>query len=84
MKTLLTLFKYVLIAFTLVVATSCEDDDTPPDLSGEVKLANNATLGEILVDGNGNTLYYFTRDVNGESACSGGVWMHSPCTIQRI
>jgi predicted lipoprotein with Yx(FWY)xxD motif len=73
MKALFRLLTYSLLVATLFLSTSCEDDDEmTPDASGKINLATDASLGEILVDGNGNTLYYFTRDVNGESACSGG------------
>lgn len=36
-----------------------------------VKLAANADLGSFLVDGDGMTLYYFTRDEAGVSNCKG-------------
>ncbi|WKN41742.1 fasciclin domain-containing protein [Tunicatimonas pelagia] len=45
----------------------------PPTTSTPaVQLSQNDTFGEILVDAEGNTLYLFTPDVNGESACTGG------------
>ncbi len=73
MKTLRNLLHYSLIAVIAFSATHCkEDDEVSADQSNEVKLMNNASLGEILADGNGNTLYYFTRDAKGESACAGG------------
>lgn len=42
-----------------------------------ISVADNPKLGEILVDSNGNTLYYFLKDKNGKSACYGAcasVW----------
>ena len=36
-----------------------------------VMIGTNKDLGNYLVDGNGNTLYYFTRDTMGRSDCSG-------------
>jgi predicted lipoprotein with Yx(FWY)xxD motif len=42
-----------------------------------IDVANNAQLGQILTDSNGNTVYVFDKDTNGKSACSGscaGVW----------
>jgi predicted lipoprotein with Yx(FWY)xxD motif len=73
MKKILKLLNYSVIAVIVLSVTHCtEDNETPTDNSGEVQLANNASLGEILMDGNGNTLYYFTRDTKGESACAGG------------
>ncbi|MGB3585542.1 MAG: fasciclin domain-containing protein [Tunicatimonas sp.] len=45
----------------------------PPTTSAPtVQLSENDEFGEILVDAEGNTLYLFTPDVNGESACAGG------------
>ena len=39
----------------------------------DVKLSPTANLGDVLTDGQGNTLYYFTRDTEpNSSACSGG------------
>jgi predicted lipoprotein with Yx(FWY)xxD motif len=49
---------------------SCSDDDSTN--IGLVSLQSNNTLGDILVDGNGRTLYFFTKDVSGESLCTGG------------
>ena len=42
-----------------------------------VKLARNSTLGEILVDSKGDTLYRFTKDTSSTSHCTGscaGLW----------
>ncbi|MEK6481425.1 fasciclin domain-containing protein [Catalinimonas sp. 4WD22] len=45
----------------------------PPDEeSPNIRLSENETFGTILVDGEGRTLYFFTPDVMGESACTGG------------
>ena len=39
----------------------------------DVQLANDSTLGQILIDSAGHTLYYFTRDAEpNASACMGG------------
>ncbi len=38
----------------------------------EVKLADNATLGKFLTGEDGKTLYMFTPDANGKSACNTG------------
>jgi len=37
-----------------------------------VMVATSATLGNYLVDGAGQTLYWFTKDSVGQSACTGG------------
>ncbi|MCB0630818.1 MAG: T9SS type A sorting domain-containing protein [Saprospiraceae bacterium] len=43
-----------------------------------IQLAEDPALGQVLTDGNGNTLYYFTRDATPDaSTCTGGclnVW----------
>ena len=38
----------------------------------QIKLQQNATLGKILVDKDGRTLYSFADDANGENTCTGG------------
>lgn len=45
--------------------------DTAP-ASPTVNLYNHSTLGEVITDGQGRILYFFTKDVSGTSACSGG------------
>jgi len=71
-------FSLLLSAFLLLLgACNNDDDDQSPEEQFAVKLTNNATFGDILTDGQGNTLYYFSRDVAGTSACSGNcaaVW----------
>ncbi|WP_052666639.1 COG4315 family predicted lipoprotein [Nitriliruptor alkaliphilus] len=73
----------ILIAAALAVAlTACGDDgddlaDEPtPDAEAEAPATGDADLalattdlGEVLVDGDGMTLYLFTVDPPGESAC---------------
>jgi predicted lipoprotein with Yx(FWY)xxD motif len=42
-------------------------------LSDNVQLREDESLGNILTDGQGNTLYYFSRDAGNDfSACNGG------------
>lgn len=36
------------------------------------KLTTNASLGAVITDSAGNTLYFFSLDANGNSACTGG------------
>ena len=41
------------------------------------QLKTDSHFGSILADGSGNTLYFFSPDANGKSACTGGclaVW----------
>jgi predicted lipoprotein with Yx(FWY)xxD motif len=61
-------------------------DKAPGDMGGEgigkvwyvlkapaytVMIGTSPTLGNYLVDGDGNSLYYFTKDSSGASACNG-------------
>ncbi len=41
----------------------------------------NSTLGRILVDSHGRTLYLFAKDKNGKSACSGACAAYWPPLI---
>jgi predicted lipoprotein with Yx(FWY)xxD motif len=58
------------LIFFLICLSGCSDDD--PINVGIVTLQNSGTLGDYLVDGNGKTLYFFSKDVGGESRCTGG------------
>jgi len=40
--------------------------------SFDLQITDNATYGSILTDGSGNTLYFFSLDADGASACVGG------------
>jgi predicted lipoprotein with Yx(FWY)xxD motif len=46
--------------------------NNPAPGTANVKLAANPTLGNVLTDKDGKTLYFFTRDADGTSACTGG------------
>jgi predicted lipoprotein with Yx(FWY)xxD motif len=52
--------------------------DDPDPIVNTVKLAENTTLGKILTDANGMTLYYFSKDTKDTSACTSagclGAW----------
>jgi predicted lipoprotein with Yx(FWY)xxD motif len=63
------------IALALVFSQCSDDDSVNP---GQVKLQTDAALGEIIVDGNGKTLYVFTKDVNGQSQCTGACLIEWP------
>jgi predicted lipoprotein with Yx(FWY)xxD motif len=57
----------------LLSSTGCnssKDETATP--SPTIRLENNATLGPHLADGQGNTLYYFSRDLAGTNNCTGG------------
>jgi len=66
-------------AICSVIAACSKDDDEGPDPApaANVQVADNATLGKVMTDSAGNTLYFFSRDAADTSACSGGclaVW----------
>ncbi len=42
-----------------------------PASAASVDVASNPKLGQILVDGQGRTLYRFQKDTGGQSSCSG-------------
>jgi predicted lipoprotein with Yx(FWY)xxD motif len=77
------LLALVCLAASLLLAACGGDDETsttetsssapsPGGSAGTVALADNADLGEILVDGDGKTLYLFEKDDEaGESYCDG-------------
>ncbi len=61
------------------VITGCSKDDdkgTEP-IAKDVQLTTNATLGDILTDKEGRTLYYFANDATSANNCTGNcelVW----------
>lgn len=67
-----------LLAGATLGLSACQhtkDEAAAPDPT--IKLATNATLGPHLVDAQGNTIYYFARDLSGTNNCTGGcasVW----------
>jgi predicted lipoprotein with Yx(FWY)xxD motif len=63
-------------------AAAAADNNTPNDTAGNVHTAGTK-LGNILVDGNGMTVYGFANDSMGTSTCEGGcasVW--PPVTVK--
>lgn len=76
MKTVLRLFTLFLMLTAMAFQFSgCEDEgkeDPKPTEGDNIVLTNNSTHGEILTDADGMTLYFFTRDVSGESQCEDG------------
>lgn len=67
----------LLVASLALGVSSCNDSDENSPPAATVRLETNATLGTYLVDKQGNTLYYFARDLAGTNTCTGGcapVW----------
>jgi predicted lipoprotein with Yx(FWY)xxD motif len=63
-------------AALLTILTGCGDDDDGEEAAATQAAATVAladtSLGEVLVDADGLTLYLFTKDTGGTSTCSGG------------
>jgi predicted lipoprotein with Yx(FWY)xxD motif len=85
----------VALAATLLLAGACSDDDEPEATTGssetttaadeETTTAADSELGSILVDGQGNTLYLFTSDTQGEpTTCTGGCAGAWPALIGTV
>ncbi|MEM9834638.1 MAG: hypothetical protein AAF944_28695 [Bacteroidota bacterium] len=74
LKTLSLLFS--LLSFVFLFSSCDEEEDatpTPPVADApQINLATDSNLGSYLVNQDGRTLYFFTRDVDGNSACEGG------------
>lgn len=74
-----TTFFVLAAAMSAIVACS-KDDNNPPDNTpkADIQITNNATLGKVITDKSGKTLYFFSMDATpGASACTGGclaVW----------
>lgn len=62
----------ILLMMLAAGLAGCNDDDDQEMSSFDISLATDPNLGDILVDENGMTLYFFSRDVDGNSACVGG------------
>ncbi|WP_348970637.1 COG4315 family predicted lipoprotein [Chondrinema litorale] len=68
-----SILTYIMLSLLLLSACKDDDDDvTPDETSSSINLSSNGTLGSILVDGDGKTLYFFTKDTDGTSKCAGG------------
>ena len=61
----------VLAAVAATVVAFVPSTTHAAEASGAVVSTANTSLGRILVDSRGRTLYLFGRDRNGKSACSG-------------
>ena len=63
-----------LLCLLSLLVISCKKDSTTtpddPDAVANVKVATSATLGNYLTDANGNTLYFFARDIDGTNTCT--------------
>lgn len=60
-----------LLIIGTVWLSACKKENGPEKNPG-VFISENTSLGDILVDQDGMTLYFFTKDVSGESLCEDG------------
>ena len=78
MKNLKNSLVYGWVAIIALVLVSCSDNDddividTPVTDTSNIRLAANATFGSILTDGDGNSLYFFSKDTKDNSVCVDG------------
>ncbi|HVH62213.1 MAG TPA: hypothetical protein VNA65_01295 [Candidatus Dormibacteraeota bacterium] len=63
------------LAMMVMIAAACGASSAPAPASATgpamIAVASNAKLGQILVDGNGRTLYLFEKDTSSSSTCYG-------------
>lgn len=71
------------LAFVVLGVTSCDDDDDDKkEKSFSIEVMESSEFGTILVNQNGQAMYFFAGDVAGTRGCNGGcldVW--PPVTI---
>jgi len=51
---------------------ACKKHDMPQPTQKDIRLVSTKQFGSILTDKDGNTLYFFSIDANGQSGCTGG------------
>ncbi len=56
----------------ICLTMACSKDQAPQQPGDNVQLMANATLGQVLTDSSGRTLYFYTKDTTGISVCTGG------------
>ncbi|CAD5254933.1 MULTISPECIES: hypothetical protein [unclassified Imperialibacter] len=66
--------KLLLALLVLATITACSDDsgEPTPEATPMIQLSTDTSLGQILTDTDGVTLYVFAKDVSGSSACLNG------------
>jgi predicted lipoprotein with Yx(FWY)xxD motif len=82
MKRRITLFIAAAAFSAAVLVSAALGDDSAassqPSSKGAVVALGKTTLGKILVDGRGRTLYRFAKDTRGRSACDGACATYWP------
>lgn len=76
--------KFLVLTMTMLTFFACDvddyssDDDPPQEDPNAVQLATDATLGSILTDSQGLSLYFFAPDSKGDSNCIDGCLTNWP------
>ena len=72
-RALITLLVPFALAACGTAATNYGGGSAPSSPSGSATISvQGSSLGQILVDGNGKTLYLFEADTSAQSTCTGG------------
>lgn len=61
----------LLVVVAAAMSVTAVSASAKPKAKGTTITEHTTSLGKILVDGKGRTLYLFEKDANGKSACSG-------------
>ncbi len=83
MKTINAIKTLILSLLFALCFTACSSDEPTPTTPMEeedptIELAQDGALGSYITDQEGATLYYFSKDVNGDSECIGGCLSNWP------
>ena len=62
----------LLLIASIFTMQSCKKDEPAAETPNNVRLVTNASHGTILTDKDGMSLYFFSDDANGTSACTSG------------
>lgn len=70
---------WVAVLLLTLIASGCKDDDENPDPEPEFDIMlNESSLGKVLTDKDGMTLYFFAKDADGTSKCTGNCLSNWP------
>jgi predicted lipoprotein with Yx(FWY)xxD motif len=74
-----------LVILALGLFSGCNEDESPDLVEDDqlmIQLIDNPDLGQILVDQNNQSIYFFAGDVAGESTCTGGCAAKWPAVLE--
>lgn len=74
MKKRINVLMFILLMSTSFILTNCSKSTDPAPVVDThlIKLANSTALGSYLTDKDGNALYFFSNDADGNNNCTGG------------